>query len=77
MLYRYMDTQTLNTCRSLTWTPKVCRIIAFYRFWAIILPTFEGLGKGTLQIILYGHMEPEATLTQGLCLELGWRDVKP
>ena len=27
-----------------TWTPKVCRIIAFYRFWAIILPTFGGLG---------------------------------
>ena len=23
-----------------TWTPKVCRIIAFYRFWAIILATF-------------------------------------
>ena len=29
----------------LTWTPKVCRIIAFYRFWAIILLTFEGLGN--------------------------------
>ena len=29
-----------------TWTPKVCRIITFYRFWAIILPTFGGLGKG-------------------------------
>ena len=27
-----------------TGTPKVCRIIAFYRFWAIILPTFRGLG---------------------------------
>ena len=27
-----------------TWTPKVCRIMAFYRFWAIILPTFGGLG---------------------------------
>ena len=26
-----------------TWTPKVCRIIAFYRLWAIILPTFGGL----------------------------------
>ena len=24
--------------------PKVCRMIAFYRFWAIILPTFGGLG---------------------------------
>ena len=30
---------------SFTWTPKVCRIIAFYRFWAIILPTFGGLGR--------------------------------
>ena len=29
----------------ITWTPKVCTIIAFYRFWAIILPTFGGLGK--------------------------------
>ena len=27
-----------------TWTPKVCRIIALYRFWAIILPPFAGLG---------------------------------
>ena len=29
----------------LAWTPKVCRIIAFYRFWAIVLPTFGGLGR--------------------------------
>ena len=29
---------------TVTWTPKVCRIIAFCRFWAIILPTFGGLG---------------------------------
>ena len=28
----------------LTWTPKVCRKIAFYRFWAIILSTLGGLG---------------------------------
>ena len=28
-----------------TWTPKVCRTIAFYRFWAIILPTSWGSGK--------------------------------
>ena len=28
----------------ITWTPKVCRIIAFYGLWAIILRTFEGLG---------------------------------
>ena len=28
-----------------TWTPKACRIIAFYGFWAIILPTFGGLGR--------------------------------
>ena len=25
-----------------TWTPKVCRIIAFYGYWAIILPHFGG-----------------------------------
>ena len=30
---------------STTWTPKVCRIIAFYGSWAIILPTFGGLGR--------------------------------
>ena len=29
---------------SLTWTPKVCRIMALSRFWAIILPTFRCLG---------------------------------
>ena len=28
-----------------TWTPEVCRIIAFCRFWAISLPTFGGLGN--------------------------------
>ena len=28
-----------------TWTPKVCRIIAFYRFWAIVLPTLGCLGS--------------------------------
>ena len=28
-----------------TWTPKVCRIIAFYGLWANILRTFEGLGS--------------------------------
>ena len=28
----------------ITWTPKVCRIIAFYGFWAIVLPTLGGLG---------------------------------
>ena len=28
-----------------TWTPKVCRIIAFDRCWAMILPSFGGSGK--------------------------------
>ena len=28
-----------------TCTPKVCRTMAFYGFWAIILPTFGGLGN--------------------------------
>ena len=28
-----------------TWTPKVCRIIAFYGYWASILPTLGGLGS--------------------------------
>ena len=31
-----------------TWTLKVGRIIAFYRFWAIVLPTFGGLGNHSL-----------------------------
>ena len=35
-----------------TWTPKVCRIIAFYGYWAIILPTFGGLGTSTSSLIL-------------------------
>ena len=36
-----------GACKGLinpTWTPKVCRMIAFYRCWAIILPTLGGLG---------------------------------
>ena len=35
------ETQKLGS----TWTPEVCRIMAFYRYWAIILPTFGGLGS--------------------------------
>ena len=29
----------------ISWTPKVCRIITLFGFWAIILPTFGGLGS--------------------------------
>ena len=28
----------------LTWVPKVCRIMAFYRYWAIILLLLGGSG---------------------------------
>ena len=28
-------------------TPTVCRIIGVYRLWAIILPTFGGLGRAS------------------------------
>ena len=42
--------------------PKVYRIIAAYRFWAIILPTFGGLGirrQGVLSLrILYLGVAP-------------------
>ena len=33
-------------CLVCSWTPKVCRIMVFYRFWAIILPTLGGGGLG-------------------------------
>ena len=33
---------------------KVCRIMAFYRFWAVILPTFVGSGKFFLGFLLEG-----------------------
>ena len=39
----------------LTWTPKVCRIMAFYGFWDIILPTLGGLGRGVLGAGLKRH----------------------
>ena len=32
----------LSSTGVVTWTPKVCRITAFYRYWAIIVPTFGG-----------------------------------
>ena len=35
---------TRSGSRVLPGPPKVCRIIAFYRFWAIILPILGGLG---------------------------------
>ena len=39
--------------KSYTWTPKVCRIIvAFYRIWAIILPTLGGLGSDPHSMVL-------------------------
>ena len=37
---------------SCTWTPKVCRIITFFRIWASILPTF-----GVLVFVLEGGRE--------------------
>ena len=48
------DRETLSglpELRERTWTPKVCRIMAFYRYWAIILPTFRGFGKLKLGIL--------------------------
>ena len=46
------------------WNPKVCRIIAFYGFWAIISPILGGLR--------YGFMEPpdpgRSSLKEGLRL---------
>ena len=38
-----------------TWTPKVCRVIAFYRFWAIIFPTFG-------RLCLQAELEHEPTV---------------
>ena len=40
--HRARTVYTLQTPNP-TWTPKVCRIVDFYRCWAIILPTFVGL----------------------------------
>ena len=42
-----------------TWTPKICRIMALYRFWAIILPIFGGVqvdvwGSGLQGFIVQG-----------------------
>ena len=48
----YKGTQTLQ--KGNTWTPKVCRIIAFYRYWAIILPTFGGLGNAESRLRVVG-----------------------
>ena len=36
------------------WTPNACRIIVFYRSWAIILPTFGGLGRACPKRIVFG-----------------------
>ena len=46
-----------------TWTPKVCRKNAFYRFWAIILPTFGGLG-----IHRYRRLICFGSFAQGPCI---------
>ena len=53
----------------LTWTQKVCRIIAVYRFWAIILPTFGGPGSiGVIgfRVIIWGILEGSSKLTRAL-----------
>ena len=41
-----------------TWTPKVCRRIAVCRFWAIMLPTFGGLGNSHRFNIRFGNIGP-------------------
>ena len=43
-------------------TPKVCRIIAVYRYWASILPTFGGLGE-TLRVSPSGTFRVAAKST--------------
>ena len=43
-----------------TWTPTVCRILAFDRFWAIILPTLgggEGVGSSLRGVVLKGSLQ--------------------
>ena len=47
-----------------TWTPKVCRIIAFYRFWAILLPTVGGPGRGIFEGLEMGSK----TMVWGSCV---------
>ena len=42
--------QVQDNTKCVSWTPKVCRIMAFNRFWPIFLPTFGGLGCGFLQV---------------------------
>ena len=37
-----MEVKLGSVAVRVTWTLKVCRIIAFYGYWAIILPTFGG-----------------------------------
>ena len=58
----------------LTWTPKVCRIIAFYRFWAIILPTFGGLGMNSATKKSRSRSWSRGIRAQGL-RGLGFRSV--
>ena len=52
-----------------TWTPKVCRIIAFYRFWAIVLPTFGGLGS-TPKKSRSKALKPKAPKAKAPCVPL-------
>ena len=58
-----------GTTMETTRTPQVCRIIAFYKFWAIILPTFGGLGLGKSRIAIF--------LIQNLAKLLGSQIMKP
>ena len=48
------------------WTPKVCRIIAVYRFWAISLPTVGGLGEPLNPV---GSCVFHAQLPDGICTD--------
>ena len=45
--------RSCKECVVATWTPKVCRIIALYRFWDIILLTFGGLGSESKTLNLH------------------------
>ena len=49
--------EAIRWVKAITWTPRVCRIIAFCWFWAILLPGYRFRGLGVYRVFYRSNSE--------------------